>query len=491
MLEALDLPTLVVFILAFVIIYNVMTRRKNQPPSPRGLPFVGDILLLKANRGKLPEVFMQQAQQLGDIFTLTFGKLHIVVVNGYTRIHEVLMKRADVFSDRPSFLLISKKIGTGVILSSGQQWKALRRMSLHAMRDFGMGKISMEDKMQDEVKVIIGVMSENEKKPIALHKYLAMATSNIICNIIFGSRFEYEDEQFQNMLQLLNDVFRRPGMFQICNAFPVLRFVPPFNKDLQDNIEAFDRLAQFVSDIVSDHESTYDRNNIRDFIDMFIKFRDEDTDASYTLRNFLRVIVDLFMAGTETSSTTLNWAILYMVAYPDIQDRCQRELEEVIGPGRTVQFQDRFKLPYVRETFVKATLCEIQRISTIAPLSVPHATLQDTTLGGFNIPRESIVLVNLLSVHQDPTLWPDPGTFNPCRFLEDGKVRRGEYFMPFSAGPRVCAGETLAKMELFLYFANLLQWFTFRKVEGATLNLEGVTGLTRSPRPFEVVVTKR
>ncbi|XP_067667946.1 cytochrome P450 2J5-like [Haliotis asinina] len=486
MLAALDLSTLVVFILAFVIIYNLVTRRNNPPPSPRGLPVVGHVRLLRTNRGKLPEVFMQHAQQLGDIFSLTFGKLHIVVVNGYTRIQEVLAKRADVFSDRPSYLLLSQKIGTGVILSNGQQWKDLRRMSLHAMRDFGMGKLSIEEKVHDEVNVIVGVLSDNGEIPTAVHKYLAMATSNIICNIIFGSRFEYEDKQFQKMLQLLNDIFRRPGMLQICNAFPILRFVPPFNKDFQDNIDALDRLAQFVSDIVSDHESSYDRDNIRDFIDMFIKFRDEGTDASYTLRNFLRVVMDLFMAGTETSSTTLNWAILYMIAYPDIQARCQREMEEVIGPGRMVQFQDRFKLPYV-----EATLCEIQRISTIAPLSVPHATLQDTTLGGFDIPRESIVLVNLLSVHHDPKLWPNPGTFNPCRFLKDGKVHRGEYFMPFSAGPRVCAGETLAKTELFLFFANLLQRFTFRKVEGATLNLEGMTGLTRYPRPFEVVATKR
>ncbi|XP_071092816.1 cytochrome P450 2J4-like [Haliotis cracherodii] len=486
LLEYLDLPTVLVFLVAFVIIYNVLTRAENPPPSPRGLPVVGNMLQLSANRGRLPEAFMKQAVELGDVFSLTFGRLHIVVVSGYARIQEVLMKRADVFSDRPDFLLLTQKIGTGVILSNGQQWKDLRRMSLHAMRDFGMGKSTTEEKVQDEVEVIMGILSDNENKPIQVHKYLALATSNIICNIIFGSRFEYEDAQFQKMVRLLNDVFQRPGLFQICNAFPILRFVPHFKKGLVDNIEAFDRLAQFVSDIVTDHESTYDRDNIRDFIDMFIEFRDEDNDASYTLRNFLRVIVDLFMAGTETSSTTLNWALLYMVAYPDIQARCQQEMEEVIGTGRMVQFSDRLKLPYV-----ESTLCEIQRISTIAPLSVPHATLQATTLGGFTIPRESIVLVNLLSVHMDPALWPDPGTFNPDRFLKDGKVHRGEYFMPFSAGPRVCAGETLAKMELFLYFANLLQWFTFKKVDGATLNLEGVTGLTRSPRPFEVVVTKR
>ncbi|XP_072039613.1 methyl farnesoate epoxidase-like [Amphiura filiformis] len=196
----------------------------------------------------------------------------------------------------------------------------------------------------------------------------------------------------------------------------------------------------------------------------------------------MATIHQLFSAGAETTVTTLRWSLLYMMAYPEIQGRIQREIDDVVGRNRLPNYSDREHLPYT-----EATLMEIARIASIAPFGIPHVAAQNTTLFGYNIPEETIIMSNIWAIHNDPDTWKDPDMFRPERFLDgDRLAKQPDAYLPFSAGRRVCLGENLARIELFLFFSHCLHRFTFKKPQDSPeLSFDGVAGAANSPRFYE------
>ncbi|XP_072041358.1 cytochrome P450 2U1-like [Amphiura filiformis] len=208
-----------------------------------------------------------------------------------------------------------------------------------------------------------------------------------------------------------------------------------------------------------------------------IQRRNPDIAEWFDDEDFVACVGDLFGAATETTSTTLKWGLLYMVLQPDIQENVQAELDSVAQRNRMPSLKDRPQLPYT-----EATLLEIQRIGSVAPLGVPRATTIDTKLCGFDIPQGTMVIPNLWAIHHDERIWKEAESFKPERFLDsDGKVNRREELIPFSIGKRKCLGEQLALMELFLIFTHLLHRFSFRLPEGAQPSLEPEMGMTLVP----------
>uniref|UniRef100_A0A8C6ZJ70 Cytochrome P450 2J2-like n=1 Tax=Nothoprocta perdicaria TaxID=30464 RepID=A0A8C6ZJ70_NOTPE len=201
--------------------------------------------------------------------------------------------------------------------------------------------------------------------------------------------------------------------------------------------------------------------------------------------NLVACTLDLFVAGTETTSTTLRWALLYMAAYPDIQGK-MTEIDAVVGQTRQPGLDDQACLPYTN-----AVVHELQRFSNVIPGSVPRLTTRDTLLRGFFVPKGTVLITNLTSVLMDKKEWETPDTFNPEHFLKDGQFRRREAFIPFSLGKRACPGEQLARAELFLFFTALLQKFTFLMPQDAVPNLRYRLGITRQPWPYRICALPR
>ena len=170
------------------------------------------------------------------------------------------------------------------------------------------------------------------------------------------------------------------------------------------------------------------------------------------------------------------------------QEKLQDDIDEILGKEQKPSLGDREKLPNV-----EATILECLRISNVAPFAVPHAVHDDVMFRDYLIPRDSTVLVNLNSILKDPKVFPEPNVFRPSRFLTDeGRVTIPKEFIPFSIGRRSCLGESLARMELFLYVTSLLQRFKFQSpVSDPSPKTDGHLGMTYSPFPFRIEVTKR
>lgn len=194
----------------------------------------------------------------------------------------------------------------------------------------------------------------------------------------------------------------------------------------------------------------------------------------------------------ETTSTTMSWALLFMAHHQDIQQRVRSEIIENIGMERAPRVTDRLLLPYT-----EAVLCEVQRFGSIAPVGLPHRSINNVKLRGFDIPKDALVFTNLYAVHRDPQTWPDPEHFNPeANFIreqrEGGKVelKNTEYLIPFGIGRRQCLGEALARQELLIFFVGLLQRFQVKPSPDHPLppeDVPGEIGTIRVPSAFHIL----
>ncbi|KAK3581753.1 hypothetical protein CHS0354_035084 [Potamilus streckersoni] len=195
--------------------------------------------------------------------------------------------------------------------------------------------------------------------------------------------------------------------------------------------------------------------------------------------------MDLFVAAIETTSTTVTWASFYLATRPDIQSRIFEEIKANVGTDRFPSMQDKQSLVYT-----EAFIMEVLRMSNIFILVAPHAPVTDVCIRGYHIPKGMQMFPDVNSVLSDPAVWGDPENFRPERFVsERGILLKPDEFIPFFTGRRNCLGESLARMELFLFISALVQKFELMPPKGEVLDIKdivGIFGVTHTPKPFNI-----
>ncbi|KAB5581420.1 hypothetical protein PHYPO_G00175480 [Pangasianodon hypophthalmus] len=517
-----------IFFTLFIIIVFYLLRhyrlRKhlfvNIPPGPKPLPVVGNfgslfvppfILKLFARKAEeyeekrasplSPQVgLMELSKVYGNMYSLFVGSQLVVVLNGYEVIRDALSNHAEVFSDRPDIPLITiltKRKGI-VFAPYGPIWRKQRKFCHMTLRNFGLGKLSLEPCIHEGFAVVKAELLKRNQEAggqgVDLMPLISSAVSNVISSISLGQRFHHQDEEFRTQLNLMAHGLEisMNSAAVLINIFPWLYYVPC---GVFKQLRRVERdITAFLKKIIARHRATLDPENPRDFIDMYLvemltQQKPGGSEEDGFSEDYLFYIIgDLFIAGTDTTTNSILWMVLYMCLHPDVQENVQREIDAVVGRGRLPSLTDKGTLPYT-----EATIMEVQRMAVVVPLAIPHMASKTTEFRGYTIPKGTVILPNLWSVHRDPTVWENPDDFNPSRFLdEQGQLLRKEYFIPFGIGRRVCMGEQLAKMELFLMFTSLMQAFTFRLPEGhQPLSMHGRFGLTLAPCRFSVCVTPR
>ncbi|XP_069584443.1 cytochrome P450 2K6-like [Ranitomeya imitator] len=489
----ITLATFFVFVLTFLYILNVLkswnkSNTANSPPGPRRWPLIGNLHILNLKKPQL--TYLELAEKYGPVFTFYMGTKKMVVLAGYETVRDALVSNAEVFGGRGRLKIFhDMDKGMGILFSHGETWKAMRRFTISTLRDYGMGRSTIEEKITDECVYLNNMLASFKGNPFDSNMILNAATANIIVSILLGYRMDYNDPQFTRLLCLINENVRIAGMPMVAlyNIFPFLGFFPGSHKIIVKNVV---EQCEFITKTFVEHLKNLDENDQRSFIDAFLVRQKEEAGnplSYFHNGNLTRVVRNLFSAGMETTSTTLRWGLLLMIKYQNIQEKVQEEISRVIGTAQPM-YSHRVQMP-----FTNAVIHEIQRFSDIVPLNLGHETTKDVTFKGYFIPKGTYIIPLLSSVLRDKTQFEKPDEFFPNHFLDsNGKFIKKEAFMPFSAGWRACAGETLAKMELFIFFTSLLQKFNFGLPPGVTdVDLTSVVGLTNAPKPQMMCVTPR
>ncbi|XP_015262504.1 PREDICTED: cytochrome P450 2G1-like [Gekko japonicus] len=315
----------------------------------------------------------------------------------------------------------------GVVFANGERWKQLRRFSLKILRDFGMGKKTIEQRIQEEAQFLLEEFRKTNGESAESH---APWVYDIYANI--------------------------------------LKFFPGPHTKIYDMLG---NLRHFIAKRAEKNRETLDLNSPRDFIDCksllqtrcdqeskHFKWEKNNPASEFNVENMELTTLTLFFGGTETVSSTLRNGFLLLMKYPQIQAKMHEEIDRVIGQNRAPNIEDRNQMPYT-----DAVIHEVQRVSDLLPMDVPHMVTRDTEFRGYLIPKGTEVYPLLTTVLNDPTKFGNPRQFNPEHFLDaDGSFKKNDAFVPFSSGKRICLGEALARMELFLFFTTVLQSFRLK-----------------------------
>ncbi|KAM4642695.1 cytochrome P450 2C16-like [Discoglossus pictus] len=462
------------------------------PPGPTPLPILGNFLQLSGSEIYKP--FIKLSEKYGPVYTIYMGSEPAVVISGCDAVKEALNDQAEAFSGRGKMPFLEKLSdgGHGILAANGERWKQLRRFALVTLRNFGMGKRTIEERIQVEAKFLTEEFKKTKRQPVDPTFYFSKAVSNVICSVVFGDRFSYEDKDFIRLLGLLHETFRGFSSMwtRMYTLYPKFfgKLPGPHNKAFN----AVDDIKAFIAERVKSHQETLDPNSPRDFIDCFLTKLEQEKHlpgSEFHMDGALNTTFDLFGAGTETVSTTLRYGLMIILKHPDVEERIHKEIDQVIGRNRAPAIEDRSKMPYM-----DAVIHEIQRFIDLLPLGAPHTVIRDVMFRGYFIPKGTNIIILLSSVLLDPKQFKYPDKFNPGHFLdENGKFRKNDGFMPFSSGKRICAGEGLARMELFLFLTTIFQNFTLKSpvdVEEIDLTPE-MSGLGSIPRPYQVCFLPR
>ncbi|XP_061443767.1 cytochrome P450 2C25-like [Rhineura floridana] len=453
-----------VICLVLLLAWRSGSKRKNMPPGPTPLPLIGNLLQLKAKNtlGHLREM----SEKYGPVFTVHFGSDQAVILYGYDVVKKVLIDRGDEFLDRGSFPSADKtNRGLGILMSNGERWVHLRRFSLTTLRNFGMGKKGIEERIQEEAEYLMKELRAQKEQPFNPAILFSCATGNVVSHILLGERFDYQDEEYLQIIRLLIDSFLLESSVagQLYNIFPrIMDYLPGSHQTFFKSIHG---IQAFIAQKVKDHERSLDSSAPQDFIDSFLlkmKQEQHNPKTEFTRENLMMSAYDLFIAGTETTSTTLRYILMVLLEHPTVQEKIHQEIDQVIGQERPPAMKDRPEMPYT-----EAVLHEAQRFIDLIPLGVTRVVKQDVEIEGFTIPKGASVYPILSSALHDPKQYNNPNQFDPEHFLDkNGNFKRNGADMPFSAGKRNCLGEGLARMQLFLYLTTILQSFHLKHPPG-------------------------
>ncbi|KAK5881829.1 hypothetical protein CesoFtcFv8_020474 [Champsocephalus esox] len=455
-----------------------------EPPHLPALPLIGSLLSLRSPHP--PHVLFKELQQkYGQTYSLMLGSHCVIVVNQHTHAKEVLLKKGKIFAGRPRTLTTDILTRGGRDIAFGDYsaaWRFHRKIVHGALCMFGEGSASIEKTIHAQAGSLCSVLSEAAAAGLALDlsPELTRAVTNVVCSLCFSSSYSRGDEEFEDMLRYSQGIVDTVAKDSLVDIFPWLQMFP--NADLRllkQCVSIRDKLLQKKYD---EHKADYSDQVQRDLLDALLRAKRSANNNNNTAEisaesvglsedHLLMTVGDIFGAGVETTSTVLKWAIAYILHHPQVQRRIQEELDR------------------------KATIREVLRIRPVAPLLIPHVALSDTSIGPFTVRKGTRVVINLWSLHHDEKEWKDPELFDPARFLnsEGTGVRvPSSSYLPFGVGVRVCLGEALAKMELFLFLSWILQRFSLSVPRGHSLpSLQGKFGVVLQPARYKVTATPR
>lgn len=460
-------------------------RLKRRLPGPFAWPVVGNAMQL----GQMPHItFARLAKKYGNVFQIRLGCNDIVVLNGDKAIRQALIQHSTEFAGRPNFVSFQMISGgrSLTFTNYSKQWKAHRKIAQSSLRAFSSAnsqtKRAFEQHITAEAMQLVQVFLQQsaDGQYFDPSNEFKVAAANVICALCFGRRYAHDDLEFRTLLNRVDKFGETIGAGSLVDVMPWLQSFPNPVRSVYENFKSLnEEFFTFVKDKVGQNRETFNPEVTRDMSDAFINVIEYGKDSGMTKEFVEATVTDLIGAGQDTVSTAMQWIILLLVKYPDLQAKLHSVIDKVVGPDRLPTIEDRHSLAYL-----DAFMYETMRFTSFVPLTIPHSTTADVTIESLHIPKDTVVFINQWSVNHDPLKWKDPHIFDPSRFLDESGALDKDLtssVMIFSTGKRRCIGDRIAKAEVFLFTAILLHQCSFESDPSSLVTLDCSYGLSLKP----------
>ncbi|KAA8537811.1 hypothetical protein F0562_027609 [Nyssa sinensis] len=474
-------------LLSVLLIFKHFFHHKRKlPPSPLALPIIGHLHLIKK---LLHQSLESLSSRYGPILFLQFGSSSVVVLSSPSVVEECFTKNDITFANRPLSMAgdhLTYNYTAFVWAPYGHLWRNLRRLTvIELLSSNSLQKSSLvrEGEIHNLLCHLFKV-SNNGTQKLELKYWFSLLAFNIMMRLVAGKRCVRDEvagmEAGKQILDDLRGKFVSSSPLNICDFFPILRWLD--YKGLKKSmIRLHKKRDEFLQGLIDEFRiktsSSTNTNAIKHrekkttLIENLLSLQGSEPDF-YSDDLIKSIILITFVAGTETSAVTIEWAMSLLLNHPQALEKVKAEIASHVGHGRLLDDSDLPKLHYLR-----CVINETLRLYPPAPLLLPHYSLEDCTIGGYEIPQDTILMVNAWAMHRDPKAWEDPTKFNPERFEAIEGEREGFKFIPFGVGRRACPGAAMAMRTVSLALGALIQCFDWETVgqENMEMSQGGLT----------------
>ncbi|CAJ1949379.1 unnamed protein product [Sphenostylis stenocarpa] len=457
----------VLYVCIHILVFSLSSKNTKYPklaPGPPSYPIIGNILQL--GPAKLHQALDKLSKTYGPIMTVKIGTITTVVISSPSIAKEALHKNDQALASRfipESVQALSHDHSSVVFLPVSTKWRTLRKVC--ATKIFSSQQLdSTQALRQKKMKDLLDYLHENCQKglPIDIGETAFTTVLNSISNTLFSVDLaSYSSGISQKFRNVISSVLAEASKPNIADYYPIFRRLDP--QGARQRMQNYYRTLLDVFDcIVEERTQRVDSIDGDDVLDSFLDITRRE-NSELTRHDVLHLFLDLFVAGLDTTSATIEWVMAELLHNPEKLSKTKKELDQVLGEsGLEAKDSNIWKLTYL-QAVVKETL----RLHPTAPILI-HKSVGEVDICGFHVPKDAQVLVNVWSMGRDSKTWKDPNAFVPERFLENEKDFRGDDygFIPFGSGRRMCPGVPLANRIVHTILASLLYHFDWKLADG-------------------------
>ncbi|XP_046853676.1 steroid 17-alpha-hydroxylase/17,20 lyase-like [Xenia sp. Carnegie-2017] len=484
-------------LVVFFVWYNLTTylERRKMPPGPYPWPFIGNLLQMDSDP---INPFKKLVEKYGEIVSVSFPLRRCVLINTAKLAREArLTRKNDLAGKIPNTMYPGNVIfGERDVICSdfGPGHLFCKKVLTRSLHMFGQGIEKAETRVNYAVQKLVDEVKALKAEKFSPKDLLSRA---ILCQIwewLTSKKLSLLDPRVLQLVEFNNKISALWAQFTLVQLIPGMSHLPTkFNKELRELIKTRDKI--FGRELKY-HRETYNEDVTRDLIDGFLtafhkEIAKEKQKHISTIDDIQGLMVDLVFAGSDTTSAVLSWFILYVVLHQDVQQNIHDEIDRVVGRNRSPSWQDTKQLNYLQ-----ACVCETLRLSRILPVYGTNTT-RDTVIGGYHVPKDTYVAININNIHFDNSEWPEPHSFKPERFLDENGLFVGwttkQALIPFGLGRRECPGQQLARIVICLFASSLMQNFTIEVPEGEKKPIPKPSNpqLVLAPADYNIVAKER
>ncbi|KAL9224179.1 hypothetical protein vseg_000241 [Gypsophila vaccaria] len=466
------LSLLLTILILMVLTYTIATKslKKRTPPGPQKLPIIGNLHQLVSGTTLPHRRLSELSSTFGPVMHLTLGEVPTVIISSADAAREAMKTHDAALCSRPR-LMLAQVLFYGcsdiAIAPYGEYWRHVRKIATLELfttarvQSFGVVRV-------DEVMQLVKRLSQEVGNAVNLSQMIFDLTFNITLRIAMNKKGK-DGREFR---ALISDMAEIASGFSLGDLYPsikIIHYISGMKRKLEDLVKRADKL---MDPIIEEHmrDTPREENLVQqDLIDILLTFHKSDqrstTDFSLTIDNIKAIVLELFGAGSDTSSNTIEWAIAELLKSPRAMEKAQNEVRQVFRGKEVFEDTRLDELKYLKDV-IKETL----RLHPPFPLLLPRQAMERCQIDGHEIAANTRVFINAWAIGRDPKSWKDPEKFNPERFEGSTVDYKGNHFelIPFGAGRRKCPGIGLGVATIELALAMLLYHFDWKLPQGTT-----------------------